>query len=259
MDCYRFFYPCFSRIIAPSRDERCGAAVVPAEEVVMAKRAASVRLKLVEFDEEWQALDLLGCDSMKTFQELADEAFRDLLRKYDRPTDLKAALKQSARSSAAPYAVARRSTIRRRRCDGCRRLSYVPSLGTKYTQSPKLTARFLVIPQEPSNGEERNQDNENNPNIDAHQSRLPPPVRFGSRNTAMIDALGTNSCSIPSSLAAKGPTEKKKTPVILLPGLLMLATRPTLTGSAPMTNTIGVVAVTALPACAVSQTNCPPA
>jgi hypothetical protein len=29
---------------------------------------------------------------MKTFQELADEAFRDLLRKYGRPTDLKAAL-----------------------------------------------------------------------------------------------------------------------------------------------------------------------
>ena len=69
----------------------------------MAKRLARVRRKLVEFDEEtWQALDLLGRDSMKALQELADEAFRDLLRKYDRPTDLKAALKQSARSSAAP-------------------------------------------------------------------------------------------------------------------------------------------------------------
>ena len=69
----------------------------------MAKQPAHVRRKLVEFDEEtWAALDLLGRDSMKTLQELADEAFRDLLRKYDRPTDLKAALKQSARSSAAP-------------------------------------------------------------------------------------------------------------------------------------------------------------
>ena len=69
----------------------------------MAKRPADARRKLVEFDEEtWQALDLLGRDSMKTFQELADEAFRDLLRKYDRPTDLKAALKQSVRSSAEP-------------------------------------------------------------------------------------------------------------------------------------------------------------
>src|SRR5262249_43933857 len=39
-------------------------------------------------------------------------------------------------------------------------------------------------------------------------------------------------------------------PVMLPPGRLMLATRPTRTGSAPMTNTIGVVAVAALPACA---------
>ena len=75
----------------------------------MAKQPARVRRKLVEFDEEtWQALDLLGRDSMKTLQELADEAFRDLLRKYDRPTDLKAALKQSARSSDAPHAVAQK-------------------------------------------------------------------------------------------------------------------------------------------------------
>jgi hypothetical protein len=65
---------------------------------VMAKKPAQPRRKLVEFDAEtWQALDLLTRDSMKTFQELADEAFRDLLRKYGRPTDLKAALRQSAR------------------------------------------------------------------------------------------------------------------------------------------------------------------
>src|SRR5215468_10229079 len=65
------------------------------------------RRKLIAFDEEtWHALDLLARDSMSTLQELADEAFRDLLRKHDRPTDLKAALKQSARSSAAPDAVA---------------------------------------------------------------------------------------------------------------------------------------------------------
>ena len=38
--------------------------------------------KRVQFDDEtWQALDLLGRDQMKEFQELADEAFRDLLRK----------------------------------------------------------------------------------------------------------------------------------------------------------------------------------
>jgi hypothetical protein len=33
---------------------------------------------------------------MMDFQELADEAFRDLLKKHNRPTDLKSALRQSA-------------------------------------------------------------------------------------------------------------------------------------------------------------------
>jgi hypothetical protein len=82
----------------------------------MAKKPAGVRRKLVEFDAQtWQALDLLARDSMKTIQELADEAFRDLLRKYDRPTDLKAALRQSARSSTAPSgASSRRSRGQRR-------------------------------------------------------------------------------------------------------------------------------------------------
>jgi hypothetical protein len=46
--------------------------------------------KRVQFDDEtWQALDLLARDQMKTFQELADEAFADLLKKNDRPVDLK--------------------------------------------------------------------------------------------------------------------------------------------------------------------------
>lgn len=54
--------------------------------------------KRVQFDDEsWQAIDLLASDSMKTFQELADEAFADLLKKHGRPTDLKTALKRSAR------------------------------------------------------------------------------------------------------------------------------------------------------------------
>ena len=61
-------------------------------------KRTDVRRKLIEFDgETWQGLDLLARDSMKTIQELADEAFRDLLSKHGRPTDLKAALRQSAR------------------------------------------------------------------------------------------------------------------------------------------------------------------
>ena len=67
----------------------------------MAKQTTQIRRKLIGFDEEtWHALNLLSRESMKTFQELADEAFRDLLHKYGRPTDLKAALRESARPSA---------------------------------------------------------------------------------------------------------------------------------------------------------------
>jgi hypothetical protein len=57
--------------------------------------------KRVQFDgETWLALDMLARDRMMDFQELADEAFRDLLRKHNRPTDLKSALRQSAGVSA---------------------------------------------------------------------------------------------------------------------------------------------------------------
>ena len=59
-----------------------------------------MRRKLIEFDDEtWQAVDLLSRDSMASWQELADEAFRDLLKKHGRPSNLRAALKQSAKTS----------------------------------------------------------------------------------------------------------------------------------------------------------------
>ena len=58
--------------------------------------------KRVQFDDgTWHALDLLSRDSMKTFQELADEPFADLLKRHGRPTDLKTALKQSLPERAA--------------------------------------------------------------------------------------------------------------------------------------------------------------
>ena len=38
---------------------------------------------------------MLAKDRMATFQELADEAFRDLLEKHNRPVGLKSALRQS--------------------------------------------------------------------------------------------------------------------------------------------------------------------
>ena len=45
--------------------------------------------KRLEFDAEtWHALHFLGRDTMKSLQELADEAFRDLLRKHRRLVSL---------------------------------------------------------------------------------------------------------------------------------------------------------------------------
>jgi hypothetical protein len=57
-----------------------------------------MRGKRVQFDDEtWHALDLLARDRMMDFQELADEAFSDLLKKHGRPTDLKTALRESVK------------------------------------------------------------------------------------------------------------------------------------------------------------------
>src|SRR4029078_13557155 len=50
--------------------------------------------------ETWTVPDLLASDRMGTFQELADEAFADLLKKHGRPVGLKAALRKSAGVSA---------------------------------------------------------------------------------------------------------------------------------------------------------------
>ena len=60
--------------------------------------------KRVQFDDEtWQALDLLAADRMQTFQELAEEAFADVLKKHGRPVGLKEALRKSAGRSATVH------------------------------------------------------------------------------------------------------------------------------------------------------------
>lgn len=59
--------------------------------------AADVR-NLISFDAEtFAALHVLALDRSSSLQELADEAFRDLLAKHGRPVLLKEALKASAR------------------------------------------------------------------------------------------------------------------------------------------------------------------
>jgi hypothetical protein len=57
--------------------------------------------KRIQFhDETWHELRVLASESMKSFPELADEAFNDLLRKHGRPATLKEALRRSAGDSA---------------------------------------------------------------------------------------------------------------------------------------------------------------
>lgn len=56
-----------------------------------------MRRKKIQFDNDvYLALQQLANDRMATFQELADEAFADVLKKHKRPVGLADALKQSA-------------------------------------------------------------------------------------------------------------------------------------------------------------------
>lgn len=59
--------------------------------------------KLIGFhSEDFRALEQLADDKSSTVQEMVDEAVRDLLTKYDRPTDLREALKRSASADDKP-------------------------------------------------------------------------------------------------------------------------------------------------------------
>jgi hypothetical protein len=78
-------------------------------------RKASMPGKRIQFDDEtWAALDLLARDRMMTFQELADEAFRDVLRKHNRPAGLREALRKSAGASADVVPFKRRTAGERK-------------------------------------------------------------------------------------------------------------------------------------------------
>jgi hypothetical protein len=59
--------------------------------------------KRIAFDmQTWHALDRLAKDRMVDLQDLAEEAFRDLLKKHRRPvTAVKDMLRESARSHPA--------------------------------------------------------------------------------------------------------------------------------------------------------------
>lgn len=81
-------------------DDLTGRASRPHGEgrATRAQQPAGSRRKLIEFDAEtWHALHGLSRDSLKSLQDLADEAFRDLLRKHGHPATLEEALRESAR------------------------------------------------------------------------------------------------------------------------------------------------------------------
>jgi hypothetical protein len=102
-------------------------------------RQPNGRGKRVVFDEEtWRGLDFLMREQMKSFDEISAEAYRDLLRKYGRPENLKAALNESLRASDQGESKARqprpRATTRKKmKCAG------------RDAGRPVQTCRLLVI------------------------------------------------------------------------------------------------------------------
>lgn len=62
------------------------------------RQTTDLKRKVMEFAPEvWFALELLAKDMGRNVQALADEAFADLLGKYQRPASLKDALRESTR------------------------------------------------------------------------------------------------------------------------------------------------------------------
>ncbi|HEU4475561.1 MAG TPA: hypothetical protein VFR71_02560 [Methyloceanibacter sp.] len=62
------------------------------------RQTTDLKRKVIDFAPDlWLALELLAKDMGRNVQDLADEAFADLLGKYQRPASLKDALRESAR------------------------------------------------------------------------------------------------------------------------------------------------------------------
>jgi non-homologous end joining protein Ku len=72
--------------------------------------------KLIDFDDEiYQALLQLERYRMGSLQELADEAFADLMKKHGVPRDLKDALRRSVSNSSAKKPAAKLTATAKRR------------------------------------------------------------------------------------------------------------------------------------------------
>jgi hypothetical protein len=97
--------PTAARAAGSAAEQSRSAAIESAE--VATQEAGPVVRKLIAFDDDtFDKLKQLGRDRMATIQELADEAFADVLKKHGIPIDLKDALRKSAAISKAPAAKA---------------------------------------------------------------------------------------------------------------------------------------------------------
>ncbi len=66
----------------------------------------------------WDAISLMAREQMKDLDEITEEAFRDLLKKYGRTADFREALRLSAKQAGSKPAgkqIANKSTARRQR------------------------------------------------------------------------------------------------------------------------------------------------
>jgi hypothetical protein len=78
--------------------------------LIAAQEAGPVVRKLIAFDDDtFDKLKQLGRDRMATLQELADEAFADVLKKHGIPIDLKDALRKSASASLSKPATPKKT------------------------------------------------------------------------------------------------------------------------------------------------------
>jgi hypothetical protein len=81
----------------------------------MPSKPAIVTRKRIQLDAEcWHAVAQLGLERGKSLDDLALEAFRDLLKKHHKPATLKDALKQSTRLLPANDAKPARLMLRTR-------------------------------------------------------------------------------------------------------------------------------------------------
>jgi hypothetical protein len=76
--------------------------------------------KRVQFDDEtWEAIMAVARQRGRTFQQLADEAFGDLLQRHGQPVGLKAALKESRGPWQEAALMSREGFRLRRSCHPC--------------------------------------------------------------------------------------------------------------------------------------------